>query len=195
MKRAIVGILGLVSLISNAHAANYKIDPDHSTVGFKVKHLAISTVPGRFTDLKGTFSFDPEKISESKAEATIASKSISTENQKRDDHLRSAEFLDADKAPEITFKTTSVKAESKDKFKANGELTIRGVTKPVVLDVEFGGAAKDPWGNERAAFTATTKINRQDFGVSYSKALEAGGLVVGNEVDITIQIEGIKEKA
>lgn len=188
-------ILSLVAsciVATNAWATDYKIDASHSSVVFRVKHLAISYVPGRFTDLSGTFSFDPKNVAASKATASIPVPSINTADTKRDEHLKGPDFFDAAKYNEMTFATTSIEPVNAESFKANGNLTIRGVTKPVVLDVTFGGTAKDPWGNERAAFTATTKINRKDFGLTWSKAIETGALVVGDDVSITLEIEGIK---
>ncbi len=173
-------------------AADYQIDPTHSSVVFKVKHFGISSVPGRFGEVGGKFSFDPAKIEASKAEATISVMSINTMDAKRDDHLRSPDFLDVSKFSTISFKTTKVEKVSDSAFKALGELTIHGVTKPVTLDVTYGGAAKDPWGKERAAFEARAVINRKDFGLTWSKTLETGGLVVGDDVQITLEIEGVK---
>ena len=185
--------LTLATLVSGTcWAADYQIDPTHSSVVFKVKHLAISSVPGRFGEVSGKFSFDPSKMEASKAEATISVTSINTMDAKRDDHLKSPEFLDASKFPTISFKTTKVEKVSDAAFKALGDLTIHGVTKPVTLDVTYGGAAKDPWGKERAAFEAKTVINRKDFGLTWSKTLETGGLVVGDDVQITLEIEGVK---
>ena len=193
MKRVIGVVVGSFAIALSAQAADYKIDPDHSTVGFKIKHLAISSVPGRFTEFGGTFSFDPAKIESSKAEVKVGVKSINTEQTKRDNHLRGPDFFNVEAHPDMTFKTTKIEPGSKDEFKAVGELTINGVTKPVTLDVTFGGAAKDPFGNERAAFSATTKINRKDFGLTWNKALESGGLLVGEDVNISIEVEGIKQ--
>jgi polyisoprenoid-binding protein YceI len=177
---------------SVSYAADYQIDPSHSSVVFKVKHLAISSVPGRFGDVSGTFKFDPANIEASSAEAKISVASINTMDAKRDDHLKSAEFLDIAKFPALTFKSTKIEKVSDTEFKATGDLTLHGVTKPVTLDVEYGGAAKDPWGKERAAFEARTKINRKDFGLAWSKTLETGGLVVGDDVQISLEIEGVK---
>jgi polyisoprenoid-binding protein YceI len=175
-----------------ALAADYKIDPSHTSVGFKVKHLAISSVPGKFVDVKGSFSFDPAKIESSKAEAEIAVASIDTNEAKRDDHLKSPDFFDVAKFPAISFKSKQIEKVSASEFNAIGDLTIHGVTKPVTLKVIYGGAAKDPWGNERAAFLATTKINRKDFGLTWNKALETGGLLVGEDVEISLEVEGVK---
>ena len=191
MKR-VLGIVVASLVAMNGWAVDYKIDPSHSSVGFKVKHLAISSVPGAFGEFKGNFSFDPANIAASKAEAEIVATSISTRDAKRDDHLRGSEFLAAQKFPSISFKSSKVEKVSDTEFKAHGDLTIHGVTRPVVLNVSYGGAAKDPWGNERAAFVATTKINRKDFGLTWSKAIETGALLVGEDVDITLEVEGVK---
>lgn len=185
--------LTLATLLSSTcWAADYQIDPTHSSVTFKVKHLAISSVPGRFGELSGTFSFDPAKIEASKAQATLSVSSINTMDAKRDDHLKGPDFFDASKYPSITFKTNKVDKVSDAAFKAHGDLTIHGVTKPVTLDVTYGGSAKDPWGKERAAFEARTVINRKDFGLTWNKTIETGGLVVGDEVQIALEIEGVK---
>lgn len=191
--KKIVPLIACLLLPAFASAAEYKIDPTHSTVGFKIKHLAISTVAGSFTDFTGSFEFEPNKIEASKAEAQINIKSVDTNQGKRDDHLRSPDFFDVAKFPEMKFVSKKVSDVKGDTFKVDGDLTIHGVTKPVTLDVTFGGVAKDPWNNERAAFAATTKINRKDFGLTWNKALETGGLVVGEEVAVNIEIEGIKE--
>ncbi len=187
-------LLGAMLLFSTpSFAANYKIDADHSTVGFKVKHLAISSVTGKFTSFEGNFNFEPNQVAESKAQAKISAVSVNTEQKKRDDHLRNPDFLNATKFPEITFKTTKVEPISPTEFKATGDLSIAGVTKSVTLDVQYGGAAKDPWGNERAAFSAVTKINRKDFGLTWNKVLETGGLLVGDDIAINIEIEAVKQ--
>ena len=192
LKRAMQGLVVSSVVATTAWATDYKIDPTHTSVGFKVKHLAISSVPGKFVDVKGSFSFDPAKIESSKAEAEIAVASVDTNEAKRDDHLKSPDFLDSTKFPSITFKSNKVEKISNSEFNAVGDLTIHGVTKPVTLKVTYGGAAKDPWGNERAAFLATTKINRKDFGLTWNKVLETGGLLVGEDVEISLEVEGVK---
>ncbi|MEN9845951.1 MAG: hypothetical protein RIS36_1098 [Pseudomonadota bacterium] len=190
--RNIVAIAVSMLFTTVGHAADYAIDSSHSSVSFKVKHLAISSVPGKFGEFKGTFSFDPKNIDASKADAQISAGSINTGEAKRDDHLKSGDFLDTSKFNAISFKTTRVEKVSEERFKAHGDLSLHGVTRPVTLDVTYGGSATDPWGKERAAFLATTRINRKDFGLTWNKALETGGLVVGEDVDITLEIEGIK---
>lgn len=192
LKRVLQGLVVSSVVTTSAWATDYKIDPTHTSVGFKVKHLAISSVPGKFVDVKGSFSFDPAKIENAKAEAEISVASIDTNEAKRDDHLKSPDFLDAAKFPSIAFKSKKIEKVSNSEFNAVGDLTIHGVTKPVTLKVTYGGAAKDPWGNERAAFLATAKINRKEFGLTWNKVLETGGLVVGEDVEISLEVEGIK---
>jgi polyisoprenoid-binding protein YceI len=181
---------------SNAEVAEYIIDPDHSQVIFKVKHLAISTVTGRFDLLEGTYNFDSEDVANSSINATIVASSINTNKQKRDDHLKSDEFLDVEKYPNITFKSKEIKKGEGNKFQIVGELTIHGVTKEVTLDAVYEGhVASDPWGFERTAFIANGEISRKDFGMVWNKALEAGGFLVGEEVRITLEVEGIRKKS
>jgi len=198
------GILALVfalfaislagSIESRAEAVSYVIDPDHSQVIFKVKHMGISTVTGRFDLMEGAYTFDDKDIANSSVETTIQTASVNTNKQKRDDHLKSPDFFNVDKYPTITFKSKEVKKGSGDDFTIIGDLTINGVTKEVALDAEFGGKAVDPMGNERTAFTAETKINRKDYGLTWNKTLDSGGLVVGDDVKIELEVEGIKKK-
>ena len=181
---------------SNAEVAEYIIDPDHSQVIFKVKHLAISTVTGRFDLLEGSYNFDSKDVANSSIDATIVASSINTNKQKRDEHLRSDEFLDVEKYPNITFKSKEIKKGDGNKFQIVGDLTIHGVTKEVTLDAVYEGhIASDPWGKERTAFIAKGEILRKDFGMVWNKALEAGGFVVGEEVRITLEVEGIRKKS
>ena len=161
---------------------------------FKIKHLSISTVTGHFGKFSGSFDVDPAKLTSLKTAATIETSSIDTDEPKRDEHLRGADFFDAVKYPQMTFVSKEVKESGKNKLSIAGDLTLRGVTKPVVLEAEFGGAVKDPWGGERAAFTAATTINRKDFGMTFNKALDSGGLMLGEDVRIEIEIEGVKKK-
>jgi polyisoprenoid-binding protein YceI len=175
-------------------AAEYQLDLAHSTVGFQVRHMAISKTNGTFDDYTGSFSFEPGKPETWSCEAVIQAASVNTGNEKRDDHLRSEDFFEVAKYPTLTFKSTSVEMENETEGILKGDLTIHGVTKAVELEFEVLGTATDPWGNERAGFSASTKINRQEFGLSYNSVLEAGGLVVGDEVKITLEIEGIKNK-
>ena len=173
-----------------AGGETYQIDPNHSAVGFRIRHL-VSKVPGRFTKFEGTFDYEAGKPASWKAWAKIDAASIDTNVAKRDDHLRSPDFFDVQKCPALEFKSTKVSAAKGDSARLHGDLTIHCVTKPVVLDLEIGGAAKDPWGQARAGATGRAKINRKDFGLTWNKALEAGGFLVGDEVEITIEVEGI----
>lgn len=182
------------SIDARADAVVYDIDPDHSQVTFKVKHLGISNVRGGFDLFEGSYSFDDQDPSNSIVETEIVASSINTNKKKRDDHLRSDEFLDVEKFPSITFKSREVKGSGED-LQIIGDLTIHGVTKEVTLDTEYEGSATDPWGNKRSAFTATTEINRKDFGMTWNKALEAGGFLVGDNVEITIEVQGIEKKS
>ena len=176
------------------YAAEYDIDPAHSSVSFKIKHLSISTVMGRFDKFSGTVDLDPNNLKAIKTSAAIETASVDTDDTKRDDHLRGPDFFDAAKFPQMTFVSKEAKENGKNKLAIAGDLTLHGVTRPVVLDAEFSGAVKDPWGGERAAFTASTTINRKDFGMTFNKTLDTGGLMVGDEVRIEIAIEAVKKK-
>ena len=187
-------LLFALAIAGPVAAAEYQIDVAHSTIGFQVRHMAISKTNGVFDDYTGTFSFEPGKPETWSCEATIQTTSINTNNGKRDDHLRSDEFFNVAEFPTLTFKSTGVKMDDDSEGTLKGDLTIHGITKPVELDFEVLGTVMDPWGNERAGFSAELKINRQDYGLSYNSVLEAGGLVVGDEVKITLEMEGIKNK-
>jgi len=170
----------------------YKVDVAHSKVGFEVTHLVVATVEGKFSEFEGTFNIDP-KLDKSKVDIAIKAASINTDNKDRDEHLRSPDFFDAKKYDKLTFKSKKISG-TPEALKVSGDLTIHGVTKPVVLEAKYTGAVKDPWGNDRVAFRASTKINRKDFGLNWSKAVEVGP-VVGDEVTLDLRIEAIKEKA
>jgi polyisoprenoid-binding protein YceI len=176
-----------------AAAQTYAIDKTHSEVLFSVKHL-VSRVSGQFQDFGGTIVIDRAKPEASTAELSIKAASISTKEARRDDHLRSPDFFDVAKFPEITFKSTKVTPKGKDAFEVTGDLTLHGVTKPVVLEVGFLGDAKDPMGNEKAGFEATTTLNRKDFGIVWNKALDQGGYLLGDDVKVTINLEAAKPK-
>jgi polyisoprenoid-binding protein YceI len=197
MKRLLVSISTIValSLPAFAFATTWNIDPDHSNVGFKVRHLMVSNVKGSFEKLSGVVDVNDKDITKSKVSVTIDTASINSNVQKRDDHLRSADFFDVAKFPTMTFVSKKVAKAGKDKLKVTGDLTLHGVTKEVVLDVEGPSAeSKDPWGNFRIGAVATTKINRKDFGLVWNKTLETGGVAVSEEVAITLEIEMIKGK-
>jgi polyisoprenoid-binding protein YceI len=187
-------LLFTLAVVSPLAAAEYQIDVSHSTIGFQVRHMAISKTNGVFDDFTGSFSFEPGKPETWSCEAVIQAASINTNNDKRDEHLTSEDFFNAAEYPTLSFKSTGVKMEDESEGVLMGNLTIHGVTKPVELDFEVLGTVTDPWDNERAGFSANVKINRQDFGLSYTNVLEAGGLVVGDEVKIFLEIEGIKNK-
>jgi polyisoprenoid-binding protein YceI len=172
----------------------WNIDGSHSTAEFSVRHLMITNVKGRFGTLSGTVDYDPEKPEASQIDVTIDATSIDTRDEKRDAHLRSPDFFDTEKFPSLTFKSTSVK-KTDDGFAATGDLTIHGVTKSVTLEVEGPSESnKDPWGNTRIGASATAKINRKDFGLNWNAALEAGGVLVGEQVKISIEVSLVQAK-
>lgn len=190
MRRLKLSLLALVCLVGPLRAQTYQIDPDHSKVMFRIRHL-VGKVTGRFNKFEGSFDYESGKPKAWKAWARIEAGSIDTGVEKRDSHLRTADFFDAEKCPALEFKSTKVTGVQGEKARLHGDLTIHCVTKPVVLDLELGGVAKDPWGNTRAGAMATGKINRKDFGLSWNKTLDAGGLLIGDEVEIMLEIEGI----
>jgi polyisoprenoid-binding protein YceI len=178
------------------HAAPWEFDPEHTGVQFKVRHLMVSSVRGEFEKVSGKIVYDEADVTKSTADVTIVAASINTRVAKRDEHLRSPDFLDVAKYPTITFKSKRVEKAGNGTLKMTGDLTIRGVTKEVALTVEGPTPAiKDPMGNNRVGGQATTKIHRKDFGLVWNKALETGGVVVGDEVDITIDVEIFKKPA
>jgi polyisoprenoid-binding protein YceI len=180
---------------SLAFAAEFVIDSAHSAANFSVKHMMVSNVRGAFSKVTGTANIDEKDITKSTVEAVIDATTVNTNEPKRDEHLRSADFFDTAKYPTITFKSTKVEKAGQN-LKVTGDLTLHGVTKPVVLDVEgFTTEAKDPWGNTKRGGTATTKINRKDFGLGWNSVLETGGVAVGEEVAITLDLELNKKQA
>jgi len=184
----------LVALPSLAFAATWEIDPAHSSAEFSVKHMMVSNVKGSFNIEKGTVNLDDKDITKSTVEATLDAKSVNTGNAKRDEHLRAPDFFDTAKFPTITFKSTKVEKAGEGKLKVSGNLTMHGVTKPVVLDVTGPSKeSKDPWGNTRTGVEATTKLNRKDFGLTYNSALETGGVAVGEEVTVTLDLSLTKK--
>ena len=172
----------------------WNIDASHSIAEFAVKHMMVSTVKGRFATLKGAIQVDDENPLLSAVAATIDVASITTNDEARDAHLRSDDFFNAEKFPEIIFVSKRVERVDAENYRVVGDLTIRDVTKEVVLDTEFEGQVHDPYGNERAGFTATTQINRSDFGVSFNGLLETGGVIVSDKVKITLHVELIQQK-
>lgn len=175
-----------------AASSTWDIDPAHTLAEFSVKHMMITTVRGRFGAVSGTVELDEARPEKSKVEVEIDAQSIDTREEKRDGHLRSADFLEVEKHPKITFRSTRVTAKGEDRFEVEGDLTIRGVTKPTVLDVKREGSAKSPWGQEVMGFTADTKLDRREYGLQWNQALETGGVLVGNEVKVHLEVELIK---
>ena len=176
-----------------ASAAVYKLDPDHTAVTFRVRHL-VGHVTGQFDKFDGIFVYDPKNPAVWRASATIDASSIDTRVAARDKHLRSSDFFDVEKYPTLTFVSTKAAQVRKGRAKLLGKLTIHGVTKPIALDLDIGGTEKDAGGNERAAFTATGRIDRKKFGLTWNTYVESGGALVGDQVDITIEAEGVRQK-
>ncbi|MEW5850282.1 MAG: YceI family protein [Myxococcota bacterium] len=193
----IVSMLGAVAVTfagGVASASTWELDASHSQVGFGVKHLMVSTTKGNFKKFSGTLTLDDKDVTKSNVVVDIDTASVDTDEPKRDEHLRSPDFFQSDKFPKMSFKSTKVEKQG-EALLVTGDLTIRGVTKPVVLKVEgFGPEVKDPWGNTRRGAVATTQIKRSDFGLTWNKSLETGGVVVGDEVAINIECELIKKK-
>jgi polyisoprenoid-binding protein YceI len=179
---------------STLEKISWKLDPDHSEVAFQVKHMMISNVRGYLKDFSVEVTSDDENFSNAEIFFSGKMDSISTSNEKRDQHLRSEEFFDIENNPEITFRSAQYKQTEEGKYKLEGDLTIKGTTKKVILDVDFGGIQTDPWGNEKAGFSVTGKINRKDFGLNWNTALEKGGMLVGDDVKISCEIQLIKDK-
>jgi polyisoprenoid-binding protein YceI len=171
----------------------WNIDSVHSTAEFKVKHMMIANVKGQFTQIQGVISLNHADIANSRVEASIDAATIHTRNPDRDAHLRSADFFDVERFPTLTFVSTKVTREAPDELKVEGDLTIHGVTRKVVFLVEGPSEPnKDPWGNTRIGLSATAKINRKDFGLTWNSALEAGGVLVGEDVTITLEVQAVK---
>ncbi|MGB9599349.1 MAG: YceI family protein [Myxococcota bacterium] len=196
MKKGILSILMLLVIFSaKLFAAEWELDRSHSIVAFSVRHLGISNVRGEFEKFDVKVEGEKDAVEKSTVEAKIYVDSINTRDPKRDAHLKSPDFFDVEKYPTIDFKAKKIKKISSTKLKITGDLTMHGVTKEVVLDVESTGIeAIDPMGNIRVGFSAKTKINRKDFGINWNMTLDKGGLVVGNDVEINIEIELIKKK-
>jgi polyisoprenoid-binding protein YceI len=193
--RTLMCLFVLAAAVPAAHAEveRWVIDPAHTAVGFSVRHMMVSNVRGTFGKVGGTVAGDPEKPSEATIEATIDAATIDTQNGKRDEHLRGSDFLDVGKHPTMSFKSTSVVPAGDGRYTVNGNLTLHGVTKPVTLTVEDVTApVRDTFGKMRVGAHATTKINRKDFGINWNNTMDNGGLVVGDEVVITIDVEATK---
>lgn len=194
IKFIILFVLMIFASNSFAQTTTWNIDPVHSKIGFRVRHLIISEVEGRFKSFEGSVTTDKEDFNGSKIVFSLDARSVLTDNTRRDNDLKSANFFDAEKYPEITFKSTSFEKVEGNKYKLEGNFTIKGITNHIIMDVIYGGTIKDPWGNMRAGFKITGKINRFDYNLKWNKLLEAGGAVVGKEITITCNIEVIKQK-
>jgi polyisoprenoid-binding protein YceI len=171
----------------------WSIDPTHSNLGFKIKHLMISNVSGSFKNFQAEVEASDADFSTAQINLTGEIESITTGNEQRDAHLRNVDFFEVEKHPELKFKSTKITKKDSENFELYGELTLKGITKPVKLHVEFNGAVKDPWGGERAGFVITGKINRSEWGISFNHALETGGVVLGEEVKIHSEIQLVKQ--
>lgn len=173
--------------------SKWVLDPAHSLIEFSVKHMMIANVKGRFSGVEGVIYADLPDLTTAEIEVTVDAASINTAEPQRDQHLRSADFFDVEQYPRLTFKSKKIERAGGGEYKLTGDLTIHGVTKEVVFDATFEGQGKDPWGNERAGFSAETKIDRKDFGLQWNAVLETGGILVGDQVKISVQIEAIKQ--
>jgi len=173
----------------------WNIDAAHSGINFSIRHMVVSKVRGRFAKYTGTLSLDDSDITRSVVEATIDAASIDTGTPERDVHLRSADFFDVEQFPVLRYRSTRIERLSAERYRVVGDLTIRGVTREVELDVDYGGRAKDPWGNERVGFVARASVDRKDFGLQWNQVLEAGGVLVGDRVDIEVDIQAVKAAA
>jgi polyisoprenoid-binding protein YceI len=172
----------------------WALDPTHSEVHFKVKHMMVSSVSGHFKTFNATVETEGDDIATAKVHFTADVNSISTNNEQRDGHLKTGDFFDTENHPQLIFDGAKLEHVEGDHYKMHGTLNMRGVSKPVTLNVEYGGVMQDPWGNTRSGFSVTGKINRKDFGVSFSMVSETGGLVLGDEVSISANAEFVKEK-
>jgi len=181
------------TLSAPAGTAVWKLDPAHAHVEFAVRHLMISRVKGQFTDMEGTLHIDDDDVSTAKLQVEIDAASIDTRVDQRDEHLRSGDFLDVENHPKLTYQSKKVERTGENELRVVGDLTIRDVTREVVLHVTERGQAKDPWGGQRAGFGAEAKLNRKDFGLTWNQALETGGVLVGDEVEITLDAEWVLE--
>jgi len=173
----------------------WKIDPSHSAIAFSVRHMVVSRTRGRFRKWSGEIQFDPQDPAASSVVVSIDPASVDTADADRDAHLRSADFFDVEKYPSASFRSTKVDPLGSDQLRITGDLTIHGVTRPVALEATFEGSGKDPWGGERAGFLAIASIDRKDFGLEWNKALETGGLLVGDKVELTLEIEAIRQSS
>lgn len=171
----------------------WAVDPTHSEIGFKVKHMMFTNVSGKFANFTAEAVTDGDNFDNAKFSFTGDVDSVTTGNADRDGHLLSPDFFDAAQFPKLTFESTSFTKKNEGEYKLEGNLTLHGITQPVTLDAEFGGIAKDPWGNVKSGFTLTGKLNRKDFGLTWNSALETGGVLVGEEVKLAIELQFVKQ--
>jgi polyisoprenoid-binding protein YceI len=169
------------------------VDPSHSLVEFSVKHMMIATVKGRFGAIQGVVRGDPSDLTTAEIEMTVDAASIDTREPQRDQHLRSADFFDVERFPQLRFRSKRIQRQGDGAYRLAGDLTIRDVTREVQFDLTFEGRGKDPWGNERAAFAAETRLDRRDFGLTWNTPLETGGILVGNDVRVSVQLETVRQ--
>lgn len=179
--------------IPETKSSTWEFDPAHTTVEFAVRHLMVATVTGRFRSVRGRIDLDEASVESSHVEAEMDAASVDTGVEDRDNHLRSADFFDVANFPTLSFRSTRIDPDGAEAGRIHGDLTIRGVTRPVTLDVEFLGEIKDPWGKRRRGFRATTTLNRKDFGVNWNQVLDSGGVVVGDKVKVTLNIEAVEK--
>ncbi|MGW7537210.1 YceI family protein [Amycolatopsis sp. NPDC054798] len=183
----------MTSATTYAHlTGTYAIDGSHSRIGFVARHAMVTKVRGSFNEFEGSFTLDGENPANSSANVTIQTKSVDTRNADRDGHLRANDFLSCDEFPTITFTSTGIAQTGEDTFDVTGDLTVKGITKSVTIPFEFGGSAKDPFGNDRVGFEGKTSINRSDYGVTFNAALETGGVLVSDKITLEFEISAIK---
>lgn len=178
-----------------AQSTKWELDPAHSSAEFAVRHMMVSTVTGRFKSVRGSILLDGSSVENSKVEAEIDATSVDTGVADRDNHLKSADFFDVTNHPKLTFRSSHILPEGDEEGRMDGDLTIRGTTRPVTLKVSYLGEVKDPWGNRRRGYVAETTLNRKDFGVNWNQVLDAGGVLVGDKVKVTLNIEAVQKKA
>jgi polyisoprenoid-binding protein YceI len=177
------------------NSSSWNLDTIHSGINFSVRHMVVSKVRGRFAKFTGNVALDEGDLTRSTVEATIDASSIDTGTAQRDEHLRSADFFDVEHFPEIRFRSTGIEKLGTERYRLTGELTIRDVSREIALDVEYGGRGKDPWGNERVGFTAKASLDRKDFGLKWNQALETGGVLVSDRVEIELELQAVKAAA
>ncbi len=193
MNKWIIAACIAAAVVVEARAATYEVDASHSDIGFGVRHMVVSTVRGSFGDYSGSFEYNPDDLGSFRASAVIKTAGIDTRNTRRDDHLRNEDFFDAAKFPEITFNSTRVEP-SGEGLVLYGDLTMKGVSREIALPITLHGPVTDPWGKVRAGFEGSVVVNRQDWGISWSKTMDQGGLVVDDKVTISVSIEGVEKK-